>query len=161
MPRPISLEGLRDLYAQETGSSFHWGITISHPAMPEPIRIISDSVAHTIGGHEYLAAPCTVVMAADSEEQMPQPRIRGDAVQRDIIAFARSVDSPADVTLELFRIDAADQVTREWGPMDFSLLSFRVPDAASMEAILGYQTNWLDEPAMSYRFTPTLAPGLY
>jgi hypothetical protein len=51
-------------------------------------------------------------------------------------------------------------VTREIGPDRYALLSVRV-DAAVAEGVLGYQNDFLNDPAQQDRFTPAVAPGLF
>lgn len=161
MPRQISPAGLRSLLSSTSGDCWVWGITINHPQMPQPIRVTSDGVPHLIDGHEYLAGEgLEVTLAADSGEEVPKPVVKIGATDPFIVGAARSVSSHPQMTLEIFRIDPAGNIDREWGPESYDMLAF---DAGQnvMQATLGYQVDWLNEPAMHHSFNPNLCPALF
>ncbi len=157
--RNLSLAGLQSLMAQETEHSWHCAISISGPSMLT-VRAIQNTVDVVYGAFTYLACPFELVLAQDSEEQVPQATIRVDNVSRDLIAAIRSAEYSPDVDLEIFRIDAAGTVTREIGPMRFSLLQAKA-DALVIEGTLGYLTDFLNESATKDRFVPTIARALF
>lgn len=157
--RAITLSGLQSLMAQETDHSWHCAISISGPGMAT-VRAIQNTVDVVYGAFTYLACPFELTLAQDSEDSVPQATIRVDNVSRDLITAIRTAEYSPDVDLEIFRIDAAGAVTREVGPMRFSLLSTKA-DAMVIEGALGYLTDFLNESATKDRFVPSIARALF
>jgi len=159
MSRAISLSGLQSLMAQETNHSWHCALTISGPSMAT-VRAIQNTVDVVYGAATYLACPFELTLAQDTEDSVPQATVRVDNVSRDLVTAIRTAAYSPDVDLEVFRIDTAGTVTREVGPMRFSLLTTKV-DALVIEGTLGYLTDFLNESATKDRFVPSIARALF
>ena len=160
MSRTLSLEGLQALFAEHTGDVICEAITITHDDLVDPVRLVSNTEPISWNGNEYSPFPFEITLAPDVEETMPVVQVVIDNIHRDLIANLRSWESPPDVELEIFRIDADRKLTREIGTDMFSLRTASW-DAHTIRARLAYEYDVLNEPAVKDRFTPNLAPGLF
>lgn len=162
--RNVSLAGLQSMLAEETASVWLFAIEI-HPHDDDPdqyavARACSNSVDVVFAGHTYLALPFEVTLAADNEDTVPQAKIRVDNVSRAMSESIRKTNYPPTIYLNVLRIAPDGIVTRELGPSKFTLLSATV-NAFTMEGILGYESDFLNEPATHHKFTPAIAPALF
>ena len=160
--RNVSLAGLQSLLAEETASVWLFGVSF-HPNEAEDYPdsyFCSNTVDISFAGQTYTALPFEVTLAADSEETVPQARLRIDNVSRGLSEAIRQTTQPPTVNLRIFRIDGAGTVHLELGPSRFTLLSATVT-ALTVEGVLGYESDFLNEPAVHQRFTPSIAPALF
>jgi hypothetical protein len=162
--RNVSLEGIQSLLAEETASV--WCMAVSfHPNAGDPNQyaatyFCANTVNLTYAGQEYIALPFEVTLAADNEETVPQVRIRIDNVAREFSDAVRRTDYPPTVYVRVFRVDTSGVVHLELGPSKYTLLSATV-NATMVEGVLGYESDFLNEPAVHTRFTPNIAPALF
>lgn len=164
--RNVSLAGLQSMLAEETASVWLFGLSI-HPNpddLDEDVAYLcSDMVEHEFpagSGTIYLPLPFEVTLAQDTEDSVPQARVRIDNVSAEMAALIRAADRPPVVQMRVFRIDPAGVMHLELGPSRFSLLS-TTTNAFTVEGTLGYQSDFLNEPASYTRFLPVVAPALF
>jgi hypothetical protein len=160
--RQLTLEGVQSLFAQDTADVWLPALTIAPPEgeTGQTLRAVANSVDIEYGGNTYTACPFELVLANDTEETVPQVQIRVDNVSRDLTRAVREAQGHPLVYVEIFRVNAAGAAIREMGPTEFSLLTVAV-DSLTVEGTLGYQVDFLNEPAVIHRFTPNVAPGLF
>jgi hypothetical protein len=158
--RSVTPGALQSMFAQETAAVFCGAIVVEHQDLPSPMFFVSNSQNVAFNGDTYLAVPFQLILSPDTEASPPQAKVILDNVERQLVSAVRALQEPPSMELSVFRIDAANLVTRELGPMPFHVLSVTA-DAQTMEFTLGYNFDLLNEPAMKLRFTPQLAPGLF
>lgn len=158
--REVTLAGLRAMFAQSTGSAIIPAVTLTHDTYSEPLRVAANTVPLVVDGNEYVACPFELTLAQDTDQSVTQPQISIDNVDAAISEAVRTVPSAPGVTLEIFRADPDGTVERQMGPDSYSLLSAKV-DAQKVVGILGYQTDFLNAPAVHDLFVPAVAPGLF
>lgn len=159
MSRTISVDGLRELFAQYSSQPMLCLLTISHDSLPEPIRLVNDRRPLEFGGAIYQPFAFELTLPADSEDEIPHVRLTIDNVGRELVRLFRSVLDPVPVQLDVVRV-APDGVYRELGPLDFSLLNVQI-ETATITAQLGYAIDVLNMPATQDIMNPALAPGLF
>lgn len=166
--RVLSLAGVQSLLAEQTRDVWVFGVVISKAAEDPKPYWVNRYVANTVGikyaTFDYTALPFEVTLAADTEDSPPQARLRIDNVALQLSIEIRNTHYPPDVELQLFRITpgengAEQQVNLEMSAK-FTLLS-ATANALTVEGILGYRNDFLNEPAMHTRFTPMLCPALF
>lgn len=165
MSRNMSLTARRAMNAPETDQVFLALLTIVHPELPEPIRVVNDfrpkdeqGVRKIVSrGEDFICYPFEAALPADHEDQLSRVRLRIDNVDREITASLRSISSAPRVVLEV--VLASDPDTVEAGPFEFELVTASF-DALVVEGELGFEPI-LNEPFPADSFTPNLFPGLF
>lgn len=158
--RTVSAGALQAMLSESTAAVFCGAVVVSHPELPAPVYLVANTQAVQHAGDTYQAVPFQLILSPDNESSPPQARIILDNVDRMLVSAVRALQDPPAIDLSVFRIDQNNLVTRELGPMPFHVLHVTA-DAQRMELTLGYNFDLLNEPAMRYRFTPSLAPGLF
>lgn len=157
--RQVSLEGLQSLFAQETAHAWVPALVFRPPG-GEVTRAVSDTRQHIYDGNPFEPSPFELTLAPDTEETTPQARIRIDNVSRDLTLTLLALDEPAPVDLYVFRISPHGDVYAELGPSEFHLLNIGI-DELIIEGVLGFNVDFLNEPAVRDTFTPAVAPGIF
>lgn len=148
------------MFAQETAAIFCGAVVVDHPDLPTPAYFVANTQNIQFLGDTYLAVPFDLILSPDNEASPPQAKLIMDNVDRQLVSAVRALREPPSMQLSVLRIDAANSITREFGPMPFSVTSVSA-DAQRMELTLGYNFDLLNEPSMKLRFTPQAAPGLF
>ena len=156
----LTQAALQAMFAQETGDALLPLLTIDHPDLPAPIHLVADQQDLVHGGTTYQALGFEVTLPADTEERVPEVRVAVDNVDRQVVQSLRGLSSPPTVTLEVVRVDSAGAVSAEIPPMSFRLNQAQY-DALRVEGAVGYEADYLNEPATRHRFDSTIAPGLF
>lgn len=94
-----------DLEATESPHALLGFLTITHPLLAPPIRIVSDIFDYEMGGANYKGLPFEVEVLNDSEA-MPEARLRVQNIDRRIGEALLAIRDRARVKLEV--ISAAD-----------------------------------------------------
>lgn len=162
--RHVSVDGLRELLAEDMTSVWVFGVEFG-PNTTEPNAyshsyFVANGEDITFEGNTYRALPLEVTLASDAEDMVPQAKLRIDNVSRELTGVVRATKLSPTVWIRVFRIDSSKAVHLELGPSRFTLLNVTV-NSATVEGVLGYEGDFLNEPAVFQRFTPTLAPGLF
>jgi len=160
MTRQISADGIKELFSDETGHVFLYLMEIDHANMPSPIRVVDNNEDITHNGNTYLAFPFEITLASDTEENIPTVNLKFDNIDRRIIDDIRSITTAPDIELEVVRVDEAGNVSTEIGPSTFKMNKVNY-DSLTITAELGYEADYLNEPAVKDRFDPAVAPGLF
>lgn len=161
--RQVSLEGLRSLFAQETAHAWLPALSFVPPAGYgySQVNVVANTEGVLVGGVLYEPRPFEMVLAPDTEETVPQARIRVDNIDQSLIQMLRSVQEPMEIGLLILRVaPGAAEAAVEVGPSQFHLLAVTL-DALVIEGTLGFNVDFLNEPATRDTFTPAVAPGLF
>lgn len=162
--RSVSLDGLQSLFAQDTAHAWMPALVFRPPVVDGHdfgvTRIVADTVPHTYGGHLFEAFPFELTLAPDTEDTTPQARVRIDNVDRRLVEALRTLTEPPPIDLYVFRVAPNGEVSAELGPSEFHLLAITM-DALVIEGTLGFNVDFLNEPATRDTFTPAVAPGIF
>lgn len=176
MPRQISLEGLSSLFSQETDHV--WVPVVCIRGLTSYDYLVSNSediwMPFDIGKHpaatkvpiKYSACSFSLKLAVDDEDTIPHVSMVIDnvgSVGQSIITAMRNMEDPPDVLVGVVRGKQVG-ITWSWvielGPTRYDLLGVTVTPEV-VEANLGYHTDFLNEPATTGRFIPSVAVGLF
>ena len=160
MARNISVEGLQELFSDETDHVFLNLITVDHSNMPSPIRVVNNNESISYDGNTYLPFPFKISLASDTEEEVPKVNLKFDNIDRRLIDDIRSITTAPDVDLEVVRVKPDGTIVSEIGPNSFKMNEVQY-DVMEINANLGYESDYLNEPAVKDRFDPSVAPGLF
>ena len=99
MVRQVTQEIREDLQAPASPNALLGFLTIEHRNLVEPIRVVSDPLAFTVNGLEFIGCPFEFQLLTD-EDQAPTTQIRIQNVDRRIGEAIRTVTDRAQVMLE-------------------------------------------------------------
>ena len=154
------------VYSQDMDSVFIVLLTLSSAELAEDIRIASDpyetlSVANVYGvesnGLEYIYIPFEISLPRDDSSGTVSAKLTIDNVEREIVAQARSIQTPMSVKIQCVLSDDVDVVEMEYDYMALSNVEYDSM-TVSGQITLDY---WDLEPFPSGRFTPSQFPGLF
>ncbi len=154
---PLSAAVLQGLFAANTDLVPLVLVTLDHPDMVEPIRVVRNTAAITSRGETYEAAWFRPELPLDSGEELAQVRLEVDNVDRTLVAELRGLDSPPTVTLEV--VTSADPDTVELGPFAFELQDAEY-DTLVVRGTLAYE-DILNEGFPAGTYNPRDFPGLF
>lgn len=157
MTTQLSLQGLQAVLAQETPEVFLSCLTLTHPNLAVPIRVVNNTQDLVRAAGTFTAYPFEITFPSQEEDRLPQPRLRIDNVDRGILVALRALRGPVTVTLDA--VMASSPNTVEAGPFVFSLRGAPY-DANAIEGVLGFE-DVLNEPFPKDTFTPQLFPGMF
>jgi len=158
--RTLTAAALQAILAPQMGSQIHQLLTLDHASLGSPYRLVDDTLDMVHGGETYTAWPFEITLPDDTEERIPEVRVRIDNVGRQIMTWIRGVTSAPTVTYEIVHKAIGGTITTEVGPLSFRVTELDY-DALAIEGVLGYEADYLNEPAVRHRFDPTIAPGLF
>ncbi|QQS08663.1 MAG: DUF1833 family protein [Phycisphaerales bacterium] len=148
----------RAIYAQETGEVFLFLLTLSHPQLLQPIRVVNNNEDVTSDGFVYQRFPFDVHMPPENEDAPPKVNLRVAGADRTLVQAVRSLSGEA-MTAELSVVLASSPDTIEAGPLEFKLRDVTY-EAAIVEGSLQFE-DFLSEPYPADKLTPDKFPGLF
>jgi len=157
MSRPLSNPAKQGVFAQETEQVFLPLVTITHPDLAEPIRVVRNTEDIVSRGQEFVALGFDLTLPDDSEDSVPAMKLEIDNVDRRIVEAIRTITSPAQVTTEVVLASQPDTVEAAFEGYtlrDTEYDALRVTGTLALEDVL-------NEPFPSGTFTPNLFPGMF
>lgn len=157
MSRSPTLNTRTALNASGTGEVFLILLTLSHPQLPEPIRVTSDAVATVSREQVFSPFPFDLTLPDDAEGAAPAARLSIDNIDRRVVMAVRSLQSAAYVLIEIVRAAAPDVIEAKFE-------DFRLTDISyDSQVVAGNLTleDFVSEPFPAAIFSPGLFPGLF
>ena len=132
-------------------------LTVEHVSLPAPIRLVLNTEDVVSRGETYTRMAFSVTLPDQVQGQPPRALLQVDAVDRQIVASLVDESEAPTVRFELVSSDTPDtveyQTTRmEWRQVQWNGLTME--GELTGPAVLNRRTGF-------YRFTPTVAPGLF
>ncbi len=157
MSRNPGLAARQALQAQETAEAFLVLLTISHPDLPEALRVSSDAVDTTSNGILFTAFPFALTLPDDVEGQSPEARLTIDNIDRQMVLAVRSLSAAPYVVIEIVRANALDVIEARF--QDFRLTNVTY-DSQVIQGNLSIE-DFTMEPFPGAVFAPGNFPGLF
>lgn len=157
MSRAISLNARIAATARETGEVFLVLLTLSHPDMMVPVRLVSNTEAITSRGQAFVAFPFDITLPQEGTDSIPEVRLTVDNVDRQIMQMLRSLPSAPDVLIEIVLASSPDVVEYDTGTLKLFRVSY---DALSIQGTLS-AGDFLGEPFPAHSFTRTNFSALF
>ncbi len=157
MSRSPTLNTRTALNASGTGEVFFILLTLSHPQLPEPIRVTSDAVATVSREQVFSPFPFDLTLPDDAEGAAPAARLSIDNIDRRVVMAVRLLQSAAYVLIEIVRAAAPDVIEAKFE-------DFRLTDISyDSQVVAGNLTleDFVSEPFPAAIFSPGLFPGLF
>ena len=156
MSRTLSSTVLAAIYSQETDKIFLHLLTIDHPDLAVPVRLVNNTEDIVSRRKTYTAFPFQIVIPPEVEGELPSVQLVVDNVSQLLIADLRRISSPPTVDLEVIVADDPDIVEASF---NFTLKAIDY-DQFAVVSQLAYE-DILTEPFPEKRFTPTIFPGMF
>lgn len=163
MPRTISQQGVREMLSETSDNALLTLIEITHPTIQTPWRFINNTqnlLDYPVTGDIWLRCPFSYTMAKDTDETVPTAKIILENVSQSVIRDIRTLTTPPTAIINIIRIDNAGTITLEQGPISFLQNKFDY-NMVTMEIELGFEADFLNEPAVKDRFSPAVSPGIF
>ena len=91
MRQTLGEDGLRAIFAEETGEVFLALLEVMDPSLDEPIRAVNDTVDHVHQGKLYTAYPFELVLPDSDGETLPKTSISISNVSPALITVLRKM----------------------------------------------------------------------
>lgn len=156
MPRNLSAVLKSALHAPETAEVVLSLLTISHPSISPPIRVVNNLTAVTSRGNSFVAFPFELALPDELEDRLARVSLSIDNVDRQIVNAVRTITSPPTVLLELVLPSAPDTVEADF--------TFTLRDVEWNESTVTgqlYYRNLLTRAFPAGRFTPARFPSIF
>ena len=144
-------------YAAETEEVWLVLLTLSHPDLPDDIRIVNNTEPIQSRGQDYVPLAFDIVLPSDTEERPPLAEVRIDNVSRDLTESIRSISDAPTATIEVIVASNPDEAVVSY--TGFRLIGIGW-DAADVTGQLVLDDISI-EPFPAGRFTPASFPGLF
>lgn len=144
-------------------------LSLSHPDLSEPIRLVADAVDYVRGGVLWTGLLFDVVLLAETD-RMPEARLSIPNVDSRIGATLRTLSGPVVVAIELVAgadFDAATTPRQEIGAAEviYAARTLRLygveVDAATASGVLRRRGTPDSEPWPLTSATQDLTPGVF
>src|SRR3546814_2953364 len=99
----ISTTGRASAYAQDTDEVWLVLLTIDHANIDPSVRVVNNTEAITSRSNEYVAFPFDITLPDSREGSPPAARLAIDNVSRKIAEAVRTINTTADVTIQIIR----------------------------------------------------------
>lgn len=133
-------------------------IEIDHEALTQPVRVVNDMTDVTSNGNLYIAYPFKCVLPDDYENQLPKAQIVIDNVGRELMYWIETTGGGQNSSCTFKQILRSNPDIIEW-QITMNLYNVQVT-MESVTAELGFE-NLFSKPAISRRYRPDTAPGLF
>jgi hypothetical protein len=95
-----SIPAAADVFAEASGDVWLPFLQIDHPALSEPIRVVSDVLSYTWGGATWLPYPFALARLTDEDAQ-PETRLIVQNIDRRLGSALRVLSGRASVSMWL------------------------------------------------------------
>lgn len=167
MSRTISALLRSALYSQESGEVAVVLFTMTHVDWPGTFRVCTDPTTRlsdtplTYGivsnGQTFTYHPMQVSLPDDIDERAPTARLVIDNINRDLVAFARTVQGPGACTIQIVLASTPNVVE-----ITFPALDIRGVSGNDQALTVEFGIDALEtEPFPAGKFVPSQFPGLF
>ena len=168
MSRVIDADVKASLEAPESVDALLAFLTVTHPALPDPIRVVSDVMDYVVGGLTYLGLPFEFGILTDTEGP-PMTELRMQNVDQKIGRALLGLTDRAKVTLEIrssadFDLSQDPRTEIPGGSILYRFADFDLIDVtATVSEISGrvMLRDYSQEPWPGQRCTQSRMPGLF
>lgn len=154
--RTQSNRALTGEFAQQTDEVFLVLLTMTHPSLAVPIRVVNNNEDVVSRGNNYIALGFEVSLPGEEPDRPTLARLKIDNVDRTVIVALRQILTPPIVTLEVVLADTPSTVEASFTGL---ILRNVIYDEASITGELAFE-QILVEP-VSISIVPARFPGLF
>lgn len=133
-------------------------LEINHVDLPEPVRVVNDTVDITSNGNLYIAFPFRCVLPDDFESQIPKARLSIVNVGKELMYWIETTSGGQGSTCKFMQILPSNPDLVEW-EITMNLYNVNVT-MQEISAELGFE-NLFSKPAISRQYRTDNSPGLF
>jgi hypothetical protein len=168
MSRSIDADVKAGLEAPESVDALLAFLVVTHPALPDPIRVVSDVMDYVVGPDRFLGLPFGFGILSDVEGP-PQTELRMQNVDARIGRALLSLNDRAKVTLTLrsssdFDMSQDPRVELGGGSAVYEFADFDLIDVTATAVEISGRVmlrDYSQEPWPGQRCTQSRLPGLF
>lgn len=168
MSRVIDADAKAGLEAPESVDALLAFLTITHPALPDPIRVVSDVMDYVVSGETYLGLPFEFGVLTDGEGP-PMTEMRMQNVDARIGRALLGLNDRAKVTLEIrssadFDLSQDPRTELPGGSVLYRFADFDLIDVTGTVSELSGRVmlrDYSQEPWPGQRCTQSRLPALF
>ncbi len=168
MSRTIPSAVEASLEAPESVDALLAFLTVTHPSLPDPIRVVSDVMDYIVAGQTYLGLPFEFGILTDVEGP-PQTELRMQNVDQRIGLALLGLNDRAKVTLEIrtsadFNLSQDPRTEIGGGSALYRFADFDLIDVTVTAADVSGRVmlrDYSQEPWPGQRCTQSRMPGLF
>lgn len=154
--RTLSPAALASAHARETEEVWLVLLTISHSALPTPLRFVNNFTSLTSRSNIFVAFPFEIEFPEQDADSAGEARITIDNIDRQIVETIRQISSPPSVTLEVVLASSPDTVEAQFTGLVLRNVEY---DAHRVRGTLRFE-DITTEP-VSVQMTPARFPGMF
>jgi hypothetical protein len=166
--RIIDADVQAGLEADQTPDAILAFLTVTHPLLPDPIRVVSDVMDYTVDGNLYQGLPFDFNVLTD-QDGPPMTELRMQNVDRRIGIALMGLNDRATVTLTLrtsadFDLTVDPRTELPGGSVIYEFERFDLIDVTVTDAEISGRVMLRDFSQEAYpgvRCTQILVPGLF
>lgn len=158
--RVLSPQALHAMLAENTGDIAMMALRIIHDDLADDIRLVANTEDLIFESEVWQGVLFTASLPEDSEESVPTVKVGIDNVDSSIVETIRALSTPPMVEMSVLLIKTNGIITRDYGPAQFRM-NLAEWDALTVEGALGYEADYLNEPAQADSYDATTFPGLF
>ncbi|MFG1276547.1 DUF1833 family protein [Xanthobacter autotrophicus] len=134
MPRPISASLRELLQRQESGEAVLFFVTLDHPDLAEPVRVVCDGVDYVWQGETWIGFPFDIELLSDGEGP-PRAQMTIQNVDRSIGDTVRDLTGQISLRMEIVAASEFDQtvaprVAIGTPPVEYSASNLRLANVS-------------------------------
>jgi hypothetical protein len=152
----LSQRAVESQNAEATGEVWLPLVTISHPTLSEPIRVVNNNENITSLGRLFVAWDYELVLPGDDPENPTTARLDIGNIDPVIIKSLREIDSPPEVTIEIILATDPDLVEIEFTGLKLRNAPY---DPGRIRGELAFE-EITSEPVAT-TLTPAMFPGMF
>ena len=133
-------------------------LEINHPDLLQPVRVVNDNQNVTSNGVEYIACAFRCDLPDDFENQLPKATLAIDNVGKELMYWVETTGGGQGSTVRFIQIMRSRPDQIEW-EITLNLTNVKAT-VSEVTGDLGY-TNIFTRPAITMRFDPFTAPGIF
>lgn len=158
MPRHLSPEAFRQMFAQEQTDSFLLCLTLTHADLAAPIRLVRNDRPIERAEGTFVACFFDMNLPEDGPDGPPQIQLSIDNVSKEIARAIRNLQGRVKVMLEVILATQPNIV--EVGPHEMWLLSTSY-DSSHVTGTLGFEDDILNQVFPHQVYNPENNPGAF
>ena len=158
-PAARSYAHARDQFGPES----IFALEISHPVIDPPVRVVSDTIQHTVEGNIYYPVAFRAEVPQSKKGEIPQASLEIDNVGREIMQWVERSNGGRGASMRVLKlIPPADGETESQIVWEVPALSVGVTAATSrrISMSLVYRSG-KGRPGIKVRHDPVVSPGLF
>ena len=133
-------------------------LTINHPELATPVRVVNDTQDLVSNGDTYIAMPFRCTLPDDFENQLPKARLSVDNIGKELMYWIETSNGGNGSTVTMSQVMRSRPDTIEWSiTMNLYNVSCTMQEVSGE---LGYE-NLFSRKAIQLQYRPNTAAGLF